>query len=135
MPGATCWMHKSMDERSKISQEIKHKYMIYSDLIKRNRLDLKHNKYCNQTDHSLCGAIWGHASIVQEIIGRIWWWFTGEQPHSVSISRKPKIQSIMDQVFKQREERELEDAEYSWLMQIISRCKQLIEKKETKNAK
>ena len=107
-------------------QEMKEKYMFYSNLVKRNRLDMEHHKYCNQSDHTLCGAKWGHADIMREIIARLWWWFTGEQPHSVRVSHKPKLQYITEQVFKQRGEKELEDAEYYWLMKIKDRCKQLL---------
>ena len=113
--------------------------MLYSDLIKRNRLDTEHNKYCNQSDHSRCGALWGHADIMKEIICRMWWWFTNNKPVFIRINSKPKLQSIMEYVIKQRKEGELKDAEYYWLIKIKDRCKQLLanctEQKSKKSVK
>jgi len=116
-----------MDERNKTLQEIKEKYMFYSDLIKRNRLDMEHSKYCKQFDHTSCGAMWGHADMMREIIYRIWWWFTDDKPVFVRINSKPKLQSIMEYVIKQRQEGELKDAEYYWLIKVKDRCKRLLE--------
>ncbi len=115
------------EEKSKVLKELKEKYMFYSDFIKRNRLDIEHHKYCQQSNHSLCGAKWGHADIMREIICRMWWWFTDDKPAFVRINSKPKLQSIMENVIKQRQEGELKDAEYYWLIKIKDRCKQLLE--------
>jgi hypothetical protein len=120
------------NKRSKILQELKEKHVFYSDLIKRNRFDIGHANYCNKDSHRRCGAIWGHADILKEIISRIWWWFTNNQPIDVNVSTKPKLQSILEQIKKQRkqaywEENEIEDAEYYWLIHIINRCKDLSE--------
>lgn len=115
-----------MEERNKVLHELREEYMYYSDIIRRNRLDLEHHKYCSRSNHTSCGAKWGHADIMREIIGRIWWWFTDDKPAFVRINSKPKLQSIMEQVFKQRGERELEDAEYCWLMEIKDRCKKML---------
>ena len=116
-----------MDERNKILQELKEKYMFYSDIIKRNRLDMEHQKYCNQTSHKQCGARWGHADIMREIVCRIWWWFTGDKPVFVRINSKPKLQSIMEYVIWQGKEGELDNAEYSWIIEMKDRCKQLLD--------
>lgn len=121
----------SKEELDLIAQ-INEKYYYYSAIIKRNRLDTGHSNYCNKTDHRSCGANWGHADILREIIGRLLWWLTGEQICYVRVSCKPKLQSIMEQIFIQRGERELKGAEYSWLMQIISRCKWAVGKRENK---
>ena len=115
-----------MDERSKILQELKEKHMFYSNLIKCNRLDMEHHKYCKQSDHTSCGAKWGHADIVREIIARLWWWFTGDKPAFVGINSKPKLQYIMEQILKQRGGNELEGAEYCWLIKIKDRCKEIL---------
>ena len=106
--------------------------MFYLNLIKRNRLDVGHDKYCNQQSHRLCGAIWGHADIMREIISRICWWFTGQEPFDVSVSRKPKPASIIEMIGNQRKREEwqkdeIEDVEYDWLMNIINRCTDLLE--------
>ena len=120
------------DQKNKALQELKEKHLFYSDLIKRNRLDTGHANYCTKDSHRLCGAIWGHADIMREIISRIWWWFTGNKPIDVNISTKPKLQSILEQIKKQRkqeswQENEIEDAEYYWLIHIINKCKDLLE--------
>ena len=119
-------------QKNKVLQELREKHMFYSDLIKRNRLDVGHINYCNKSSHKLCGARWGHADIVREIISRICWWFTGEKPFDVNVSTKPKLQSILEQIKKQRkqdswQENEIEDAEYDWLMNIVDRCTDLLE--------
>ena len=116
----------------KVLQELKEKHMLYSDLIKRNRLDLGHSKYCSKENHKPCGAIWGHADILREIISRILWWFTGNKPIDVNIATKPKLQSILEQIKRQRkqeywQENEIEDSEYHWLMNIINQCKDLVD--------
>ena len=120
------------EKKSKVLQELKEKHMLYFDLIKRNRLDVGHANYCNKESHKLCGAIWGHADIMREIISRIWWWFTGNKPIDVNLSTKSKLQSILEQIKKQRkqeywQENEIENAEYNWLMEVISRCKQMLD--------
>lgn len=120
----------TLEARNNVLKELKEKYMLYSSMIKRNRLDIEHHKYCTNETHEVCGAIWGHASIMQEIIARIWWWFTSEKPIFVSTSTKPKLQSIFEQINKQRkqehwQENEIEDTEYYWLVEIIERCKGL----------
>ena len=120
------------EKKSNVLKELKEKHLFYSELIKRNRLDTGHDKYCKQQSHRLCGAIWGHADILREIISRILWWFTGEKPFDVNVSTKPKLQSILEQIKKQRkqeywQENEIEDAEYDWLIHIINKCKDLLE--------
>lgn len=116
------------DKKIAIRNELRDKYKFYAEIVRRNRLDTPniHKQYCQSDNHKQCGAIWGHADIVREIIARLWWWFTGEQPYDVRVSCKPKLQSIMHQVFKQRGENELKDDEYCWLMRIKDRCKQLL---------
>jgi hypothetical protein len=99
---------------------------------------MEHANYCNKGSHKLCGAIWGHSDIMREIISRILWWFTGNKPIDVSVSTKPKLQSILEQIKKQRkqaywEENEIEDAEYSWLMDILSRVNEVTQKDTTKD--
>lgn len=126
---------KNMDERIKILQELKGKYIFYSDLIKRNRLDMEHSKYCNKTSHRQCGAKWGHSDIMKEIICRMWWWFTDDKPVFVGINSKPKLQSIMGYVIKQRKECELEDAEYYWLIKIKDKCKEMLYENKEKSKK
>lgn len=120
-----------MKEVNQILYELREEYMYYSDIIKINRLDLEHHKYCKRTDHRECGAKWGHSSIMREIICRIWWWFTGNKPVFINIATKPKLPSIIDQIEKNRkkeywQENEIEDSEYMWLMQVISKCQELI---------
>lgn len=116
-----------MNEKDEILKALKEKYMFYSDIVKRNRLDMGHHKYCQQSDHRKCGANWGHASIMLEIICRMWWWFTGERPVFVRIKNKPKLQSIMEYVIWQRKESELDNTEYSWIIGIKEKCKKLLE--------
>lgn len=118
------------EKRHEVLQELKEKYILYSGLIKRNRLDMEHHKYCKQSDHSLCGAIWGHTDIMREIIARIWWWFTGEKPIFVKVSTKPRLEAILEQIKKQRrqeywQENEIEDAEYDWLLNVLNKCKEI----------
>jgi len=118
---------KKVDEKNEILKALREKYMFYSDIVKRNRLDIEHYKYCNQTSHRQCGANWGHADIMREIVCRIWWWFTGEKPVFVKIKNKPKLQSIMEYVIGQRKEGELDNTEYSWIIGIKGSCKQFLE--------
>lgn len=116
------------DERTAIMSELRDKYKLYADTVRKNRLDTHHvhKQYCQSENHRQCGAKWGHADIMKETIGRIWWWFTGEQLHSIRIAHKPKLQHIAEQIFKQRGENELEDTEYYWLMKIKDRCKKML---------
>ncbi len=118
--------------KSLILQELREKHKFYSDLIKRNRLDIGHSTYCNKDNHKLCVRLWGHTEILREIISRICWWFTGQKPIDVNVSTKPKLQSILEQIKKHRkqeswQENEIEDAEYYWLINIINRCKDLLD--------
>ena len=124
-----------MDEKDAILKSLKEKYLFYSDIIKRNRLDIEHHKYCNQTSHRQCGANWGHADIMREIICRLWWWVTGDKPIFVRINSKPKPQSIMEYVIWHRREGELSNTEYSWIIEIKDKCKQLLEQRPTENPK
>ena len=119
------------NEKTAITNEIRDKYKFYAEIVRQNRLDTPHihKQYCQSENHRQCGAKWGHADIVREIIAKLWWWFTGEQPHSVNVSHKPRFQYIREQIFKQRKEGELEDAEYSWLIDITNKCKQLVDSK------
>lgn len=115
---------------NEVLQELKRKHVYYSDLIKRNRLDIGHANHCKKENHSACGAIWGHSDIMREIICRIWWWFTGEKPFEVRVATKPTLKSILEQIKKQRkqeywQENEIEDEEYSWLMHVINDCQNL----------
>ncbi len=118
-------------QRNKILEEIRGKYMFYQDLIKRNRIDMEHHKYCNQDSHRLCGSIWGHSDLMFEIIGRIWWWFTGSQPYFVKVSTKPRIESVLEMIRKNRkmydwEENEITDEEHFWLINTIEQCKRFM---------
>lgn len=111
------------DEKIAIMNAIRDKYKFYAEIVRQNRLDTPHihKQYCQSDNHRQCGAKWGHADIVREIIARLWWWFTGDEPYDVSIAHKPKLQSITEQITKQRAENELEDEEYFWLMQVKDR--------------
>ena len=115
-----------LDKKNAAMNELVGKYKFYAEIVKRNRLDVGHNKYCSKTDHTLCGTNWGHADIVKEITARLLWWFTGNKPNDVNIARKPTLQSITEQITKQRVENELGDDEYAWLMQMKDKCKRLI---------
>ena len=113
------------DKKIAIRNELRDKYKFYANIVRGNRLDTPHihKQYCQSNSHRQCGTRWGHADIVREIIARLWWWFTGNKPYDVNIARKPKLQSITEQIFNQRKENELEDEEYFWLMNIKDKCK------------
>lgn len=129
-----------VEKRGKVLQELKEKHVFYSDLIKRNRLDIGHANYCTKESHKLCGGNWGHASIMQEVIARIWWWFTGEKPIFINVSTKPKLKAIIEAIDRQRakeywQENEIEDDEYLWLMRILDSCKELLDEKPLKKSR
>lgn len=113
-----------------ILQEMKGKYRYYSELIRQYRLDTPsvHRKYCSSDDHRRCGAIWGHSSLLLDLICKLWWWFTGDKPYTCLVKVKPKLQVITQQILWQRKENELDSDEYSWLMEILKQCESLREK-------
>lgn len=131
-----------VEKRDEVLQELKEKHVFYSDLIKRNRLDTPHihKQYCQSDSHRQCGANWGHASILQEIIARIWWWFTGEKPIFINVSTKPKLKALIEAIDRQRakeywQENEIEDDEYLWLMMVLDSCKSLLGEKPLKKSR
>ena len=125
--------------KSQIISEMKEKYQHYFELIRKYRLDTPHvhREYCNSDSHRKCGAIWGHSCIVIDLICKLYWWFTGIKPlnpaekrhREGSEPRKPTLQDITYKILDQRKENELDNNEYTWLMQTKDSCKNLIDEK------
>lgn len=122
--------------KDELLKEITSKYHIYKNLYSLNRLDSKrHFEHCKLESHRPCGAIWGHTSLLMDIISRIAWWFTGTEILYSNISKKPTLDSIYAFIQKGRarfdgDMSEISDEEYKWLLKTIERCKLYVHSKK-----